>query len=88
MLGQEIGMIQTHTLAAVTSLLVLRAEVTSQNFCVGISCVIIFMHLSSERFDIMLRLCRIVCFRTLKWTRIAFLKARDSKSKRICDMAL
>jgi hypothetical protein len=43
-------MIQAHTVAAVTSLLVLRAEVTSHNFCTGISSVIICIHLSSQKF--------------------------------------
>ena len=35
MLEQEIGTIQAHTVSAVTSVLVIRADVTSQNCCVG-----------------------------------------------------
>lgn len=66
MLGQETGMIQAHSMTALTSLLVLRAEVTSQICCAGINSVIICIHLSSQKFDIRLRLRYVVCFRSLE----------------------
>jgi len=47
MLGQEKGVLQVHSVSALTSLLVLRAGVTSQNCCAGINSVIICIHLSS-----------------------------------------
>lgn len=56
MLVQETRMIQAHSVTALTSLLVLRADVTSQNFCAGINSVIICIYLSSQKFDIRLRL--------------------------------